>query len=174
MGDPRCNRSAYGILAGGRWTPLLDDRDPRDRRVRDRFLDAFGGMDFERPAAALAVAVGRVVVGQPRIVPAAVGWAARFVRRAGAWRLLTGRPRALTLVVHAFMDAAVVRPAWEALQRGEIAADPAVRAAQERLRACSYAMAHPEDDVLVPACVQHAVLDPQENLMLRELLPVRR
>ncbi len=46
MGDPRCNRSAYGVLAAGRWTALLDDGDPRDLRVRDAFLDRFGGMDF--------------------------------------------------------------------------------------------------------------------------------
>ena len=35
MGDARCNRSAYGVLAGNRWIPLLDDRDPRDLRARD-------------------------------------------------------------------------------------------------------------------------------------------
>ena len=47
------------------------------------------------------------------------------------------------------------------------------RAAQERLQACMYGMAHPEDERIVPACVQHSVLDPQENLRLRELLPLR-
>jgi len=47
-----------------------------------------------------------------------------------------------------------------------------VRATQERLQACSYAMAHPEDGTLVPACVQHSVLDPQENLRLQVLLPL--
>ena len=173
MGDARCNRSAYGILAGGRWTPILDDRDERDLRVRDRFLDAFGGMDFERAPAALVAAVARVVARHPAVVPAAAGWAARFVRRSGARRLLTGRPRALTFVVHAFMDAEVVKPAWEGLQRGETTGDPRVRAAQERLQACSYAMAHPDEDRLVPACVQHSVLDPQENLVLRRVLPLR-
>jgi hypothetical protein len=127
MGDARCNRSAYGILAGGRWTPILDDRDERDLRVRDQFLDAFGGMDFERAPAALVAAVARVVARHPAVVPAAAGWAARFVRRSGARRLLTGRPRALTFVVHAFMDAEVVKPAWEGLQRGETAGDPRVR-----------------------------------------------
>ena len=173
MGDARCNRSAYGILAGGRWTPILDDRDERDERVRDRFLDAFGGMDFDRPPAALVAGVARVVARRPSVVPAVVSWAARFVRRTGARRLLTGRPRALTFVVHAFMDAEVVKPAWEGLQRGETTGDPRVRAAQERLQACSYAMAHPDEDRLVPACVQHSVLDPQENLVLRRVLPLR-
>jgi len=173
MGDPRCNRSAYGILAGGRWTPLLDDHDPRDLRVRDRFLDVFGGMDFERPAVPLAIALARVAGRRPALARVGAGWLARFVRRAGPVRLLTGRPRALTFVVHAFMDADVVRPAWESMERGERATDPEIRAAQQRLQACSYAMAHPDDGRLVPACVQHSVLDPQENLALRRILPVR-
>ena len=174
MGDPRCNRSAYGVLAGGRWTPLLDDRDPRELRARDAFLDAFGGMDFDRPPAILAVAIARAVARRPRILPAAVRWSARFARRAGPARLLRGRPRGLTFVVHAFMDADVVRPAWEALERGELVDEPAVRAAQERLQSCSYAMADPGEDRLVPACVQHAVLDPQENARLKQLLPLER
>jgi hypothetical protein len=49
-----------------------------------------------------------------------------------------------------------------------------VRAAQERLAACSYAMAHPDQDRLVPACVQHAVLDPHETQALTGLLPIQR
>jgi hypothetical protein len=174
MGDQRCNRTAYGVVAGGRWTPLLDDRDPRDLRVRDAFLDAFGGMDFDRPPGIVAIATARVVARRPGVIPHALGWAHRFVRRAGALRLLRGRPRGLTFVVHAFMDANVVQPAWDALERGETATDPAVRAAQERLQACSYAMAHPDQHRLVPACVQHAVLDPQENRRLARVLPLSR
>jgi hypothetical protein len=170
MGDERCNRSAYGVLAGGRWTPLLDDGDARDLRARDVFLGAFGGMDFERPRWSLAAAAARVVARRPNVLGVALRWAARFVRRAGASKLAFGHPRGLTFVVHAFMDAAIVRPAWEALERGETAEDPAVRAAQERLQACSYAMAHPEEDRLVPACVQHSVLDPRENARLLQLL----
>jgi hypothetical protein len=45
-------------------------------------------------------------------------------------------------------------------------------ATQERLAACHYAMAHPETGELVPACVQHCVLDPVENVELRRLLPI--
>lgn len=171
MGDPRCNRSAYGLLAGGRWFPWLDDSDPRDLQARDRFLADVGGMDCDRPLPLLAVALVRLLARHPRLIPTAAGWAGRLARRAGARRLLTGRPRAFTFVVHAFMDAAVVRPAWEALERGEAADDPEVRAAQERLQACSYAMAHPEQGRTVPACVQHAVLDPMENLQLLQMLP---
>jgi hypothetical protein len=72
------------------------------------------------------------------------------------------------------MDADVVRPAWEALQRREVASDPAVWAAQERLETCSYAMARRAEDRLVPACVQHAVLDPRETAQLERLLPLQR
>jgi len=173
MGDPRCNRSGHGVIAGGRWTPLLDDRDPRDLRARDIFLQAFGSMDFERRPWIVAVATARVVAANPQVIPAAVGFAGRLAGRVGIRRLLRGRPRVLTFVVHAFMDAEVVRPAWEAMQRGEVAGDERVRAAQERLQACSYAMAHPAEDRLVPACVQHSVLDPQENAALKRLLPLR-
>ena len=57
-----------------------------------------------------------------------------------------------------------------ALERGQIGGEPEVRAAQERLQACMYGMAHPEDGRIAPACVQHSVLDPQANLRLAELL----
>ncbi len=171
-GDVRCNRTAYGLLAAGRWTPLLDDENPRDLAARDLFLDAIGGMDFDRPPGLLAFAVVRLLIRHPSVLGRAVGWAARLARRAGPLMLLRGRPRGMTFVVHAFMDAATVRPAWEAMQRGEVAEDPDVRAAQERLSACSYAMAHPEDDRLVPACVQHSVLDPLENIRLAQRLPM--
>jgi hypothetical protein len=70
------------------------------------------------------------------------------------------------------MDAHLVRPAWDGLQRGELSEQPEIRATQERLQACSYAMAHPDSGELVPACVQHSVLDPVENLELQELLPL--
>jgi len=65
-----------------------------------------------------------------------------------------------------------VRPAWQLMQDGLPSDDPRIRATQERLAACHYAMAHPEDGTLVPACVQHCVLDPAENASLRELLPL--
>jgi len=172
MGDERCNRAAYGVLAAGRWTPLLDEHDPRDLSARDRFFDTFGGMDFDRPPLLTAIATARVIARHPGVVPQAIGWAARLARRAGPLALLRGKPRGLTFVVHAFMDADVVRPAWEAMERGEAATDPDVRAAQERLQACSYAMAHPDEDRVVPACVQHSVLDPQENARLIRLLPL--
>jgi len=73
-------------------------------------------------------------------------------------------------VMHSFMDARAVRPAWEALRTGEEPDHPAVREAWERLQACSYTMAHAESGELVPACAQHSVLDPEENLRLQHEL----
>ncbi|MDQ6818911.1 MAG: radical SAM domain-containing protein [Actinomycetota bacterium] len=172
MGDQRCNRAAYGVLAGERWIPLLDDRDPRDLAVRDTFLDLFGGMDFARPAWQSLAACSRIAVRHPSVLPAAIGWAARLGQRVGLSGLRGGRPRGMTFVVHAFMDASLVRTAWQEMQDGAGSDDPAVRAAQERLRACSYAMAHPDDARIVPACVQHSVLDQDENRRLLALLPM--
>jgi hypothetical protein len=82
--------------------------------------------------------------------------------------------RPVSYVMHQFMDAADVQPAWELMRRGKRSDDPRIRATQERLAACHYAMAHPEDGTLVPACVQHSVLDPGENRDLRVLLPLPR
>jgi hypothetical protein len=36
------------------------------------------------------------------------------------------------------------------------------------------ALAHPETRRIVPACVQHSVLDPEENRELKEVLPLPR
>ncbi len=63
-------------------------------------------------------------------------------------------------------------PAWKLMQAGQAATDPAVLATQERLSACTYAMAHPDTGELVPACVQHSVLGPNENEQLRQFLPL--
>jgi hypothetical protein len=173
FGDARCNRTAYGAVVDGCWVPFLDDRVAADMRVRESFFETFGGMDFDVPAPILGARLARAFAAHPEAVVRAGGWARRFVRRAGGVRaVMRGRPRALTFVMHNFMDAEVVRPAWELLQRGETSPDPEIRAAQERLRACSYAMAHPESDMLVPACAQHGVLDPEENRELAVMLPM--
>lgn len=82
-------------------------------------------------------------------------------------------PRPVMFVMHSFIDAADVGPAWDLLKRDEVSDDPRIRAAQERLEACTYAMGHPETGEVVPACVQHSVLDPGENRKLVELLPMR-
>ena len=58
------------------------------------------------------------------------------------------------------------------MRKGIVADDPKLKETQERLGACMYAMAHPETGELVPACAQHSVLDPIENIGLRTLLPL--
>ena len=96
--------------------------------------------------------------------------AARFACRVGVRALRGVHPT--TYVLHSFMDARDVAPAWALLQRGIVATDPRLRATQERLQACAYGMGHPERDEVVPACVQHSVLDEQENARLGTLLPL--
>ena len=172
-GDLRCNRVAYGFWAGDRWYPVLDGADPRDLAVRGAFFRYFGPASFTgTPAALLAARIAVITARNPVIVALAAGWAARTVRRVGLRRLVTQRVRPVSCVMHQFMDAADVRPAWELMRRGETSADPRVRATRKRLAACHYTMAHPEDRTLVPACVQHCVLDPAENREPRTLLPL--
>jgi hypothetical protein len=170
VGDPRCNRTAYGLRVGRRWLPAIDDRDPRDLALRDVYLETFRGVDLGGPQPLTTLRVIRALLGRPRGIALAAGWAARRVRRAGLVPLARHGVRPLTFVVHAFMDADVTRAAWAATEAGETAAEPEVRAAQERLAACSYAMAHPDEGRLVPACVQHAVLDREENRRLIRVL----
>jgi hypothetical protein len=175
IGDARCNRTAYGGYVGDRYWPLLDEDDERDALMLDSFIDAFGGIDTAVHPAVLAARLVRGSARHPRVLPRAAGWAVRAVgRMGGPAAVLRDRPRAMTFVMHSFMDARLVAPAWAALERGEVHDDPAVRATQDRLQACSYAMAHPETGRLVPACAQHAVLDPDENRALAVLLPIAR
>ena len=173
-GDIRCNRTAYGFYVGDTWHPLLDGGDPRDIAVRDAFLARMGHISFTGPPAALVAAqVARVVLRRPGTLAMAAGWLRRTVRRVGVRTLLEHRAvRPVSFVMHQFMDAADVAPAWELTQQGRTSDEPRIRATQERLAACTYAMAHPESGTLVPACVQHSVLDPGENQELRRLLPL--
>lgn len=178
FGDPRCNRSAFGVRVEDRWVPLFDPDSGDDLTTRDRALAHFGGVNFGGTSPALLAAkLARVLARHPGDAKVALSWVRRFVRRSGgpqrvaaAWR--RGRVTPMTYVVHNFMDAADVAPAWQLMRQGRIAEDPGVRATQERLSACTYSMAHPETGELVPACVQHSVLDPSENEQLRRLLPL--
>jgi hypothetical protein len=176
-GDVRCNRTAYGFYCGERWYPFLDGADPRDLATRDAFFRHLSGIGFgSTPPALLVGKLARLVARRPGVLAAAVGWAVRAVRRVGLRRLLRHGVRPVTFVMHRFMDAADVAPAWELMQRGVTSDDPRLRETQERLAACHYAMGHPgvdgAPDALVPACVQHSVLDPRENAELRVLLPM--
>lgn len=172
-GDVRCNRTAYGYYVGSRWLPFVDGSDPRDLAARDAFFAHLGGIVFGgTPPTLLSARLLRKAIGHPRLVGVAACWLSRALRRAGPLRLLRHGVRPVTFVMHQFMDAAEVAPAWQLMQGGQTADNPRLRATQERLAACHYTMAHPEDGTLVPACVQHAVLDPVENAQLRRLLPL--
>lgn len=173
VGDERCNRSVWGVYVGDRYLPLLDDRSKGDMRARDAFFRGVGGMDFYAGRLVVGARLARAVARRPWVIPPAVGWGVRFAHRAGLRNLLREPVHAITFALHAFMDARDVEPAWDLLQRDVMSDDPRIRATQERLQACAYAMAHPDDDLIVPACVQHSVLDPREIAELREELPLR-
>ncbi len=174
VGDERCNRTTYGFYVGDRYFPILDDEKPADLHTRDVFFRHLGGVDFAgTPLPTLGVKLARVIARHPSVGIVFAAWTLRMARAVGLRRLLRYRRiRPVTFVMHSFMDATDVAPAWEALQRGETSDHPRVLAAQQRLQACSYAMAHPETGELVPACVQHSVLDPGENVALRQALPL--
>lgn len=174
FGDPRCTRTAIGWMVGPRWVPLLEPDDPRDLAVRDRFFERFGGMQAgDTHLVTLGVKGFRAAVQNLDSLTLAAGWARRAIRRSGGLReLARHRLRPMTFVMHMFMDAAEVSSAWQLLERGQLSVDPTIRATQERLQACAYSMAHPQNQRLVPACVQHSVLDPAENAELRKLLPL--
>ncbi|MEO8696787.1 MAG: radical SAM domain-containing protein, partial [Acidimicrobiales bacterium] len=110
------------------------------------------------------------------IIPAGARWVKRMLTRVGGVGPLRHGARPVTFVMHNFMDARDVAPAWSLLRQGIMSDDPRIRATQERLQACSYHMAHPDTDELVPACAQHAVYDPAENRELITLLdpPTKR
>ena len=178
FGDPRCNRTAFGVMVGGRWHALCDAGQGVELLARDAFLNHFGGLNFgaTRPML-LAAKLARVLAAHPGDLVVAARWLSSFGRRVGGVRAFLGALRRrqiapMTFVVHSFMDAADVAPAWALMKTGEVSDDPRLNATQERLRACTYTMAHPETGELVPACVQHSVLDPGANAQLRKLLPL--
>jgi hypothetical protein len=176
MGDPRCNRTAWGWLVDGRFVPVLDENDPRDLAARDEFFARLGGLQVSgTPAMLLLARLLRAALGNAALLPTGVAWLRRAIRRSGGLAQLVRHRRSvrpMTFVMHMFMDAEQVAPAWELMEAGVVADDPAVRATQERLKSCVYAMAHPEQNRTVPACAQHSVLDPGENIALRRLLPI--
>ncbi len=174
VGDTRCNRTAWGYYVGERWHSLLEPADRRDLAARDAFFAHLGGVHFNAPPHLLAARLARVAAAHPSLLGTGTRFLARSVRRVGVADLVADRPRPMTFVMHRFMHADDVAPAWELLRQGKWSDDPGVLEAQERLAACSYAMAHPETGQLVPACVQHCLLDPEENRQLVQLLPLPR
>jgi len=178
LGDSRCNRTAFGLRVNGDWFPFLDPDEPGDIGVRDWFYAHLAGMEFigvAKPMVALKLL--RCVIEHPSAFRVVGRYVRRMVARVGGVRklstaLVRQRVAPLTFVVHQFMNAEDVAPAWTLTEAGVRAEDPKLRVTQERLQACTYTMAHPETGRLIPACVQHSVLDPGENEQLRTLLPL--
>ncbi len=177
IGDFRCNRTAFGFYAGDKWYPVLDEDSNSDLSARDEFLRYLGGVHWSAPLPLLLARLARAAFAQPHLIWVTLGWLNRTVHRIGGWpkairALASKQVIPVTFVMHRFMDAEDVRPAWDMLKKGVMSDDIVIRETQERLQSCFYGMAHPESDEVVPACVQHSVLDPVENTALAQLLPL--
>ena len=179
FGDPRCNRTTWGAYIKGQYVPLIDDTDQVELHARDEFLKAFRGPLGANSVMVNIVKVGRSVAARPQVVPALARWVAHLAKRAvargGGLRAVAsiGSVQPVTFVMHRFMDAVDVSAAWVHMQNGteHKLEQPKLIETAERLAACVYSMAHPETGKMIPACVQHSVLDPGENRQLVKLLP---
>lgn len=172
VGDTRCNRVTWGAYLGDRFVPLLDDDEALDHQMVASWYEAFPGNFILRERGESALRLLRCLAEQPSVVPEIARWARRFAERGGGVRQPWWKASPTTFVMHKFIDAADTAAGWAHIQAGTRAVDDRVLEAQERLEACAYTMGHPESDQLIPACVQHGVLDPLENRELATLLPL--
>ena len=179
-GDERCNRSTWGAWVGRRYVPILDDLDDRDLLARDAYFRAVPEPQRADPWQVKGTRIGRAMLADLPAAARLARWGLRFAKRAVTGprhgQAVRSRHRVLatTYVMHRFMDGDDVRRAWELMERGIEGDDPTTLETQQRLQACVYGMAHPGSERIVPACVQHSVLDPGENQQLIQLLPPRR
>ena len=172
-GDERCNRTAFGFYLGDNWFPVFEPSEPKDHVARDAFYRYLGGVYFNAPIWLLTIRFGRVAITNPIVIRFGLSWLFRTIKRVGGPGALIGKKIVpMTFVMHRFMDAADVKVAWDLMGKGIQSTDPRIKETQERLASCFYAMAHPETNEVVPACVQHSVLDPAENVVLSQLLPL--
>ena len=172
VGDTRCNRVTWGAYLGDRYVPLLDDDEPLDHQMVASWYEAFPGNFILRDRGDSAVRILRCLASNPGVVPEMAQWARRFADRAGGMKQRWWEASATTFVMHQFIDAADTAAGWKHIQDGTRATDERILEAQERLEACAYTMGHPDTDQLIPACVQHGILDPIENRELVTLLPL--
>jgi hypothetical protein len=164
-------------------------------QLRDMYLEKLGPIQLSDPSVPVFIPVIRairIILSDPFVcLPLLVSFVWRTVRRMGAINWLMQRVYPMTFVMHNFMDAESVKLASALNARTEWSADPKIKGervfvgvgipltatwrpleTQERLKACSYTFGHPDTGELVPACVQHSVLDPDMNVKLRTLLPL--
>ena len=172
VGDTRCTRSTWGTWVGDTYVPFIDDQDQADRDFAASAIEAFPGNMITADKVTAGVRIARSVAASPRIVPDGARWLRRFVDRSGGLSSSWRDVRPMTFVMHQFIDAADSAAAWQHIELGTRAEDEKILEAQERLEACAYIMGHPDKELSVPACVQHAVLDPAENRELATLLPL--
>jgi len=171
-GDYRCNRTTWGVFFGKKYVPLFEENSSIDRRARNHFQE-MGMLGFQLfhpdvPWKTLICAL-RGMLNKKQWFFSFLLWSSHFIYRAG-FHILLHRPKAVTIVMHRFMDAADVKEAMKWNKKKQWSDDINIKATQERLQACMYSMAHPDTNELVPACVQHGVLDQAINERLIQKL----
>lgn len=126
-GDERCNHTTIGFYVGERYFPILDDRSRADLRARDALMRHAGGIGVSATNPVIAAAkILRLLAARPMLIAILLGWATRMVRKIGLrYFLQHPRIRPMTFVMHSFMDATQVGPAWELLEQGEQSTGPA-------------------------------------------------
>lgn len=179
MGDLRCNRTCLCGIVGEKIVPFFDDESDADAKFRDKVIMRNFGNLVLKPHE-LVLKILRFAVFRFWLLPAVAAWAGRFCKRAGGvGAVVRHRVWTITFVMHRFMDAENVQKAWDMMESGITADDPRkadageqVQETIERLSACSYGMGQVGQDRVVPACVQHSIYDPAENIALTEELPL--
>lgn len=172
FGDTRCNRESWGLLVGDKFISYFDESNKKDMAARDAFLKAYEGNFILMPRIQIAFKTVGILIRNISSIPVAISWLRRFIKRAGGLKEFRKGVKPLIFVMHSFMDAKNVKIAWENIQSGKMSTDTDIIETQERLNACVYAMAHPQTGELIPACVQHGILDIDENKVLAGELPL--
>lgn len=188
MGDPRCNRLCVCGVVGvssrqkskTRAFAMFSPDCSADVRARDLIMNYVGNIVL--PPRLFALKIVRILVQRPWLLVPLLAWLARTVRRAGGlFSIIMGGFQIVTVVMHRFMDAEDVSVAWDLMETGMTPDHPDVakhgnriRETMERLSACSYSMARPHENRVVPACVQHSVFDIPENRQLAKELPLSK
>ncbi len=171
-GDVRCNRTVWGVFIGDSYFPLFETDSQTDIRACQSFREmGEHGMELYRPDMPWlsGIVFLRALLHRWEWFCSFAKWGGRFIHRVGFLKLLLNTIQPMTFVMHNFMDAETVSEAMHWNEKQAWSPAPKIRAAQERLKACIYSMAHPESKQLVPACVQHGLLDFEINEKLRRI-----
>ena len=174
IGDERCNRTSYGFYVGARFFPAFDDEDPADLRLRDTFFKRFGGVSFsgtEVPVLAVKVAARRRPSPGDGVALRSAGPDGGCARSGQATWSGTACARSRSSCTRSWTPP-MSSPPGRPCSAARSAPTPASATRRNGCWPARTPWPTRRPDELVPACVQHSVLDPVENVALRRLLPL--